>query len=169
MVIEGPIHGAYALKISFECGQNIISKMLGRPTNDPEDICDGVGEILNMVVGLVNSGFMTLTQALGVIFGANIGTTITGWILVLEVGKYGLLVLGLAAFVFMFSKKEKIRYTAMTIMGIGMIFFGLELMKNGLKPIAELEQFKTVFSWFEAKCMFDILVIAWRTGSSTPP
>ena len=43
-----------------------------------------------MVVGFVNSGFMTLTQAVGVIMGANIGTTITGWILVLKIGKYGL-------------------------------------------------------------------------------
>ena len=50
-----------------------------------------------MVVGFVNSGIMTLMQAIGVIFGANIGTTITGWILVLKIGKYGLETTGLEA------------------------------------------------------------------------
>lgn len=62
-----------------------------------------------MVVGLVNSGFMVLKQALGVIFGANIGTTITGWILTLKIGKYGLPMLGLAAFAFLFSRNERLR------------------------------------------------------------
>ena len=94
-----------------------------------------------MVVGLVNSGVMTLLQAMGVIFGANIGTTITGWILVLKVGKYGLPILGTAAFFYLFAKKERLRFIGMTIMGIGMIFFGLELMKNGFKPIREIPEF----------------------------
>ena len=52
-----------------------------------------------MVVGFVNSGVMQLSQAIGIIMGANIGTTITGWILVLKVGKYGLPLLGASAFV----------------------------------------------------------------------
>lgn len=83
-----------------------------------------------MVVGFVNSGIMTLMQAIGVIFGANIGTTITGWILVLKIGKFGLPILGIAAFFFLFSKKDRLRYIGMTVMGIGMVFFGLELMKK---------------------------------------
>ena len=57
-----------------------------------------------MVVGLVNSSYMTLMQAIGVIFGANIGTTITGWILTLKIGKYGLPILGVAALFYLFSK-----------------------------------------------------------------
>lgn len=88
-----------------------------------------------MVVGLVNSAMMTLTQAIGVIFGANIGTTITGWILTLKIGKYGLPLLGISAFLFLFSKNERVRYTGMALMGIGMIFFGLELMSSGFKPL----------------------------------
>jgi phosphate:Na+ symporter len=51
-----------------------------------------------MVVGFVNAGLMSLTQAIGVIFGANIGTTITGWIISIKVGKYGLLFVGLGIF-----------------------------------------------------------------------
>lgn len=100
-----------------------------------------------MVVGFVNSGIMTLMQAIGVVFGANIGTTITGWILVLDIGKYGLPMLGIAAFFFLFSKRDKLRYIGMTIMGIGMVFFGLELMKNGFKPLRSNEEFN---AWFHA-------------------
>ena len=63
-----------------------------------------------MVVGFVNSSVMELSQAIGVIMGANIGTTITGWILVLKIGKYGLPLLGFAAFFFLFSKSDRWRY-----------------------------------------------------------
>lgn len=103
-----------------------------------------------MVVGFVNSGIMTLMQAIGVILGANIGTTITGWILVLHIGKYGLPILGIAAFFFLFSKKERLRYIGMAIMGVGMVFFGLELMKNGFKPIRSMEEFVAWFHMFDA-------------------
>ncbi len=104
-----------------------------------------------MVVGFVNSSIMTLMQAIGVIFGANIGTTITGWILVLKIGKYGLPILAVAAFFFLFSKNERVRYIGMTVMGIGMVFYGLHLMKDGFKPLRSMEEFK---AWFHA---FDVI------------
>jgi phosphate:Na+ symporter len=104
-----------------------------------------------MVVGFVNSAIMNLMQAIGVILGANIGTTITGWILVLKIGKYGLPMLGIAAFFFLFSKKDRLRYIGMAIMGVGMVFFGLELMKNGFKPVKGLDGFE---AWFHA---FDVM------------
>jgi len=110
-----------------------------------------------MTVGLVNSGFMTFMQSLGVMFGANIGTTVTGWILVLDIGKYGLPILGLAAFFYLFAKKERIRYTGMALMGIGMIFFGLELMKNGFYPLRSSEGFRAWFHAFEAVSYAGIL------------
>jgi phosphate:Na+ symporter len=109
-----------------------------------------------MVVGFVNSGIMTLMQAIGVIFGANIGTTITGWILVLKIGKYGLPILGIAAFFFLFSKKDRLRYIGMTVMGIGMVFFGLELMKNGFKPVRGLEGFEVWFQAFQATSLLGV-------------
>ena len=80
-----------------------------------------------MVVGLVNSSLLELSQAIGVIKGGNIGTTITGWILVLKVGKYGLPILGIAALFFLFSKSERWRYWAMAIMGMGMVLFWLRI------------------------------------------
>jgi phosphate:Na+ symporter len=103
-----------------------------------------------MVVGLVNGGFMTLMQALGVILGANIGTTITGWILALKIGKYGLPILGIAAFVYLFSRKERARYSAMAIMGIGMVFFGLETMSAGFKNPQVYELLNRVFAQMDA-------------------
>jgi len=113
-----------------------------------------------MVVGLVNSGFMTLIQAIGVIFGANIGTTITGWILVLDIGKHGLPILGIAAFFFLFSKSDRLRYAGMAFMGIGMVFFGLELMKNGFKPLRAHEGFCIWFHAFEADSYLNVLKCA---------
>jgi len=113
-----------------------------------------------MVVGLVNSGFMTLIQAIGVIMGANIGTTITGWILVLKIGKYGLPLLGIAAFVYLFSRKERIRFIAMTIMGIGMVFFGLQLMSSGFKTLRDVPAFLEWFSMFSADSYMGVLKCA---------
>lgn len=113
-----------------------------------------------MVVGFVNSSVMELSQAIGVIMGANIGTTITGWILVLKIGKYGLPLLGLAAFFFLFSKSERWRYWAMAIMGVGMVFFGLELMKDACAIIKETPQFETSFKYFTADSYLGVLKCA---------
>ncbi len=88
-----------------------------------------------MVVGFVNSGFMTLIQAIGVVFGANIGTTITGWILTLNVAKYGLPLIGISSLLYMFAGRDKVRYWGMFFMGIGMVFFGLCLMGDGMAPL----------------------------------
>ena len=129
-----------------------------------------------MVVGFVNSSLMTLTQAAGVIMGANIGTTITGWILVLKIGKYGLPILGLAAFAYLFSKGDRVRYIAMAIMGIGMVFFGLELMKDACSHIKELPTFEAWFGRFDAttvvgmmQCMLTgcILTVMVQSSSAT--
>jgi phosphate:Na+ symporter len=99
-----------------------------------------------MVVGFVNSGFMTLMQAIGVILGANIGTTVTAWIIALQIGKFGLPVLGVAAFFFLFSKKERVRYTAMALLGVGMVFFGLQTMGGAFKTPEVNEYLKQAFS-----------------------
>jgi len=100
-----------------------------------------------MVISMVNAGLMTLEQAIGVILGADIGTTITAWIIALNVVKYGLPLLGLAAFFFLFAKRDRMRYTALMIMGLGMVFYGLELMKEGLLPVSKSQ---AVLDWFAA-------------------
>ena len=110
-----------------------------------------------MVIGLVNSELMALNGAIGVIIGANIGTTITGWILALKIGQYGLPLLGLAAFGWLFIKGEKLRYSALAILGIGMVFFGLELMKDGFEPVRKLPEFASMFQIFEATDYLGVL------------
>ena len=113
-----------------------------------------------MVVGFVNSGFMTLTQAVGVIMGANIGTTITGWILVLKIGKYGLPIAGAAAFVYLFARRDRLRYLALATLGLGLVFLGLELMKDGFAIIKELPEFEAWFKEFNADTYFGVLKCA---------
>jgi len=112
-----------------------------------------------MVVGFVNSGFMVLKQAIGVIFGANIGTTITAWIVTLlpKVGKYGLPLLGVACLVFLFSKRERVRYIGMCAMGLGMVFFGLQLMSDALKPLSQTPEFEGWVKMFEADSFVGVL------------
>tara|TARA_B100001971_G_scaffold213917_1_gene248855 strand:+ start:853 stop:2583 length:1731 start_codon:yes stop_codon:yes gene_type:complete len=110
-----------------------------------------------MVIGLVNSELMALNGAIGVIIGANIGTTITGWILALKIGQYGLPLLGLAAFGWLFLRGEKLRYSALAVLGIGMVFFGLELMKDGFEPVRDLPEFASLFQLFEATDYLGVL------------
>lgn len=113
-----------------------------------------------IVVGLVNAGLMQLHQAVGVIMGANIGTTITGWILVLQVGKYGLPILGFAALIYLFARRDRPKFIAMAIMGLGMIFFGLDLMKDGFAPMRDVPAFMEAFAWFQADTYGGVLLCA---------
>lgn len=110
-----------------------------------------------IVVGLVNAQLMQLHQAIGVIMGANIGTTITGWILVLKIGAWGLPILGVAALVYLFARKDRLRFIAMAIMGLGMVFFGLELMKDGFAPMRDVPMFMEAFEWFRADTLGGVL------------
>lgn len=103
-----------------------------------------------MTIGLVNAALLNLKQALGIIIGANIGTTITGWVLVLKIGQYGLPLAGAGAIVYMFAKNEKTKLKALSVMGLGLIFLGLELMSDGLKPLRTLPEFVNMFHAFEA-------------------
>ena len=120
-----------------------------------------------MVVGFVNAGFMTLSQAIGVIMGANIGTTITGWIIAMKIDKYGLPLLGVSALLFLFSKRDRTRYFAMATMGVGMIFFGLVLMKEGFTPIRDTPDFKAWFHAFEADSYWGVIKCALAGGLLT--
>ena len=113
-----------------------------------------------MVVGFVNAALMTLKQAIGIILGANIGSTVTGWILVLKIGKYGLPMAGIGALAFTFSRSEKRRKRAVLFMGFGMIFFGLELMKNGMTPLREIPYFLDLFRKFEASSIPGVILSA---------
>lgn len=104
-----------------------------------------------MVVGFVNAGLMQLTQAIGVIFGSNIGTTITGWIISIKVGKYGLLFIGVGIFPVLFSKNSKLQNIGKILFGIGMIFLGLTLMSGAFKPLRSNQEFLNMISYFSGQ------------------
>jgi phosphate:Na+ symporter len=114
-----------------------------------------------MVVGFVNSGFMTLMQAIGVILGANIGTTVTAWIIALKISKLGLPLLGVAAFFFLFSKRERVRYTAMALLGLGMVFFGLTTMGDAFKTPEVNEYLKQAFAGMNGATYIGVLKCAF--------
>jgi phosphate:Na+ symporter len=144
-----------------------LRKMIGLATNNRFLAC-GAGAIVTsiiqsssvttvMLVGFVNAGIMTLLQAIGVILGADIGTTITGWIVSLNVAKYGLPILGVSGLLYLFTQRERLRYAAMAMMGVGMVFFGLQLMKHGLEPLRHSEDFIAWFSRFEPKSLLGVI------------
>ncbi|WP_042145948.1 Na/Pi cotransporter family protein [Paucisalibacillus sp. EB02] len=95
-----------------------------------------------LTVGLVNAGFMTLRQAIGVIMGANIGTTVTAFIIGIDLGEYALPILAVGAFLIFFFKHQKVTAIGQTVFGFGALFFGLELMSSGMKPLRSLQAFQ---------------------------
>ena len=103
-----------------------------------------------MVVGFVNSGVMTLVQGVAVVFGANVGTTLSLWLLTLNISEYGEFLIGVAIFFYLFSKREKVRSAAMAVIGLGMLFFGLELLKNGFAPMREMPEMRDALAFFRA-------------------
>ena len=102
-----------------------------------------------MVVGFVNSGMMTLKQAVWIIMGANIGTTITGQLIALDVGELAPLLafFGVAGIVFM--KNERVHHIGEIIAGLGILFIGMDMMSGAMKPLAEVEEFVGLLSKFE--------------------
>ncbi|MEC5422242.1 Na/Pi cotransporter family protein [Virgibacillus sp. C22-A2] len=95
-----------------------------------------------LTIGLVNAGFMTLRQAIGVIMGANIGTTVTAFIIGIDIGAYALPILAIGCFLLFFFKNAKVNNIGQSIFGFGALFFGLELMGGGLKPLSGLDAFQ---------------------------
>ncbi|WP_277674228.1 Na/Pi cotransporter family protein [Piscibacillus halophilus] len=94
-----------------------------------------------LTIGLVSAGFMTLRQAIGVIMGANIGTTVTAFIIGFDIGAYSLPIIAIGTLLIFFFKNKRINYLGQTIFGFGALFYGLELMGDGMKPLRSLESF----------------------------
>ena len=99
-----------------------------------------------MVIGFVNSGLMTLTQAIGVIMGANIGTTVTAQITAFNISAYAPLILFTGAIMYLFVGKPFIKHVGCVIMGFGMLFQGVSLMKTAIAPLAQTPAFITLIS-----------------------
>jgi phosphate:Na+ symporter len=91
----------------------------------------------SMVVVTVNAGLRNLFQAVGMIIGANVGTTITGWIMMMDIKEYALFLVALGFFPGLFAKKVKFVQLGRFICGLGLIFFGLQIMSGALVPLTE--------------------------------
>ena len=97
-----------------------------------------------ITIGLVSAGFLSLRQAIGIILGANIGTTVTAFIIGLDIGAYSLPILAVGSFMLFFFNNQQVVNIGRILFGFGALFYGLELMGDGVKPLADLEYFQNL-------------------------
>ena len=123
-----------------------------------------------MVISFVNSGLMTLTQAVGVIMGANIGTTITAQITAFDLGAYAPMILFVGAAAFLFVKGKTLKHVGSIVMGFGMLFFGISVIKAAIVPLSESASFISFLSGLETPAVavaFGIAFTALLQSSSS--
>lgn len=101
-----------------------------------------------MTVGFVNAGLMTLQQAVWIIMGANIGTTITGQMIALDIGALAPLFAFVGVAMIMFAKREQLRYIGGIIAGLGVLFIGMGMMSDAMMPLRESERFIALMTRF---------------------
>lgn len=94
-----------------------------------------------MVVGFVNAGLMNLSQAVGTIMGAAIGTTITAQIVAFDISDFALPILGIGAIMNFLSRRKEIQSIGLATLGFGMLFFGMKIMSQSISPLKEYEPF----------------------------
>lgn len=105
-----------------------------------------------MTVGFVNAGLLTLKQALCVVLGANVGTTFTAWLVsglaVFKITTYSLPAIGVGFAIRMFGKSQKVRNVGTIILGFGILFTGIDFMKEGFSPLQSNERVHSALIWF---------------------
>jgi phosphate:Na+ symporter len=116
-----------------------------------------------LVVGFVTAGVMTLAQSVGVIMGANIGSTVTAQLLAFNLSAYSLIPVAIGFFMTFASKNARPKYIGMMIMGLGLVFYGMGLMSEGMKPLRSYEPFLDILASMENP-LFGILAGAVFTG-----
>lgn len=97
-----------------------------------------------LVVGFVTAGVMTLSQSVGVIMGANIGSTVTAQILAFNISKYALLPIAVGFFLIFINKSDRLKYCGMMLMGLGLVFFGMSIMSESMAPLRSYPPFLEV-------------------------
>lgn len=121
-----------------------------------------------MVVGLVNAGVIGLRPAIAVIMGANIGTTLGNGLIALPLGPLGLFLGGIFALIYIFAKTDKVKNIALACMGFALIFYGLNLMTGGLRPLRAMPEVMSVISSLKAdnyvNLLYCVLIAAFITA-----
>ncbi|MEW8507368.1 MAG: Na/Pi cotransporter family protein [Candidatus Thiodiazotropha sp.] len=116
-----------------------------------------------LVVGFITAGLMSLSQSIGVIMGANVGTTITAQIVAFKVTKAALLMIGVGFTLLFAAKQERIKHYGAMLMGLGLVFFGMSIMSDGMKPLRTYQPFLDLMISMENP-LIGILVAAGFTG-----
>ena len=101
-----------------------------------------------MVVGFVNAGMMTLNQAVWIIMGANIGTTVTGLLIALDVGALAPMIAFIGVVLMVFIKEPKLQHIGQILTGLGVLFIGMDMMSSSMVPLRESEAFINIMSNF---------------------
>ncbi|OON97222.1 MAG: Na/Pi cotransporter [Candidatus Epulonipiscioides saccharophilum] len=124
-----------------------------------------------MIVGFVNASLMSLTQAVGVIMGANIGTTVTAWIVALgewvdflSPSTIAPLLVAIGVAISMITKNQKVKYISQIVFGFGALFMGLDMMSSAVKPLRELEMIRDLFVTLGSNPLLGIMVGALVTA-----
>ena len=94
-----------------------------------------------LVVGFISAGLMSFVQSIGIIMGANIGSTVTAQLIAFKITHYSLLLVAIGFFTLFCSKNEKARHYGHMMMGMGFIFFGMQIMSDGTKPLRTFQPF----------------------------
>lgn len=110
-----------------------------------------------MVVGLVNAGVLGLRPAISVIMGANIGTTLGNGLIALPLGPLGLIFAGIFALLYVFAKSDKVRNIALACMGFALIFYGLNLMTGGLRPLRNMPEVMSTIGALTADTYINVI------------
>src|SRR5690554_769446 len=111
-----------------------------------------------MVIGFVNAGLMTLKQSIGVIMGANIGTTITAQLIAFNLSKYALHAVAIGAVFYLFSKKDIWNQFGQVVFGFGILFLGMTLMKYTMEPLRDSQFFIDLIQRFGSSPILCLLV-----------
>ncbi|MBC1422441.1 Na/Pi cotransporter family protein [Listeria seeligeri] len=111
-----------------------------------------------LTVGLVSAGFMTLKQAIGVIMGANIGTTVTAFIIGIKLSEYALPIIAVGAVLLFFFKNHKVKNIGQVFFGFGALFYGLDLMGQGMEPLAGMESFHELTAQMSTNPFLGLLI-----------
>lgn len=111
-----------------------------------------------ITVGLVNAQLLTLRQAIGVIMGANIGTTVTAYLIGFNLQDFALPILGLGALIFLFAKDKRLHVIGQALFGFGVLFFGLTIMGNGMKPLKDLPVFVNLMTSIDNNSVIGVAI-----------
>ncbi len=102
-----------------------------------------------MLVSFVNSGLLGFTQALGVVLGSNIGSTVTAQIVAFKITDYALLLIAAGSIMSLFAKKDTVKHLGFVILGFGLLFYGMKVMSDTMKPLRSDPTFNSILTSFE--------------------